>query len=220
MIALEHLYCRAGDFQLADINLSIAAGQYGVLMGPTGCGKTTLLEMMCGLRHPDQGRVFINGNDVTALPPGHRGIGYVPQDAALFPTMPVAEQIGFALRVRRRPADEIRARVETLAAQLSLTHLLHRLPQDLSGGERQRVALGRSLAAQPSVLLLDEPLSALDESTREEMAALLRQTQRRHALTVLHVTHSRQEAARLADTLFRLEAGRVQETPLTALQGG
>ncbi|MBM3867234.1 MAG: ABC transporter ATP-binding protein, partial [Verrucomicrobia bacterium] len=189
------------------------AGSYGVLMGRTGCGKTTLLEILCGLRQPSGGRVFIGERDVTDLPPGERGIGYVPQDGAMFPTMSVREQIGFALMIRQRSAGEIAARVKELADHLGVVHLLDRRPQNLSGGERQRVALGRALAAKPSVLLLDEPLSALDEELRDDLAALLKRLQRELNLTALHITHSRREAEQLADVRLRMEAGSVKTGP-------
>lgn len=216
MIQLESITWRAGQFQLTDINLSIPTGSYGVLMGRTGTGKTTLLEIICGLRRPTAGRVRIGERDVTDEPPAARGVGYVPQDGALFPTMTVREQLGFALQVRRHGSTEITARVDQLAAELELTALLDRLPHNLSGGERQRVALGRALAARPKVLLLDEPLSAIDEELRDDLAALLRRVQREHGVTALHITHSRAEANLLADVLFRLADGRVVEAPLSA----
>ena len=215
MIQLESITWQAGQFQLADISLSIPTGSYGVLMGRTGSGKTTLLEIICGLRRPIAGRVRIGGRDVTNEPPAARGIGYVPQDGALFPTMTVREQLGFALQVRRDAPAEIAARVDQLATELGLTALLNRLPHHLSGGERQRVALGRALAARPKVLLLDEPLSAIDEELRDDLAALLRQMQREHGVTALHITHSRVEADLLADVLFRLADGRVVEAPFS-----
>ncbi len=211
MIRFENLSWQAGAFRLENVSFAVPAGSYAVLMGKTGCGKTTLLEILCGLRQPAGGRVFIGERDVTDLPPGERGIGYVPQDGAMFPTMTVREQIGFALAIRKRPGPEIAARVKELAEQLGVAHLLDRLPQHLSGGERQRVALGRALAAKPGVLLLDEPLSALDEELRDDLAALLKRVQRELGLTALHITHSRREAAQLADVMFRMEAGRVSE---------
>ncbi len=217
MIRFDNIVWHAGAFRLEGVSFTIPAQRYAVLMGRTGCGKTTLLEILCGLRPTASGRVWIGGRDVTDEPPGARGIGYVPQDGALFPTMRVREQIGFALRLRHRPAAEIGQRVKELAGQLGVTHLLDRRPQHLSGGERQRVALGRALAAKPGVLLLDEPLSALDEEMRDDLAALLRRIQREHGLTALHITHSRAEAAQLADVLFRLEGGRVEEFGVQAL---
>ena len=216
MIRLESIAWRAGAFRLENVAFTVPAGRYGVLMGRTGGGKTTLLEIICGLRRPSAGRVWLGDRDVTDLAPGARGIGYVPQDGALFPTMTVREQLGFALRLRHRPADEIARRVHELADHLSIAPLLDRLPDGLSGGERQRVALGRALAARPQVLLLDEPLSALDDDTREPLADLLHHVQRETAVTVLHITHQRSEADRLADNLFHLESGRVVETPSRA----
>lgn len=214
MIALEEIAWNAGTFRLDRVSLAVPAGAYAVLMGKTGCGKTTLLEIICGLRRPESGRVRIGERDVTADPPGTRGIGYVPQDGAMFPTMTVREQLGFALSIRRRPKDEIQRRVDELAEHLGVRHLLERRPQHLSGGERQRVALGRALAAKPSVLLLDEPLSALDEELRDDLAALLKRIQRELGITALHITHSAREAAQLADVLFRLDDGRVREASL------
>jgi ABC-type sugar transport system ATPase subunit len=211
MIRFDQITWRAGAFRLEDVSFTVPAQRYAVLMGRTGCGKTSLLEILCGLRAPQSGRVFIGEREVTDLPPGERGIGYVPQDGAMFPTMTVREQIGFALSLRQRPATEVEQRVRELADQLGVAHLLDRLPQNLSGGERQRVALGRALAAKPSVLLLDEPLSALDEELRDDLAALLKRIQREHGLTALHITHSRREATLLADVVFRLENGRVIE---------
>jgi len=216
VIQLESISWRAGNFRLDDISVSIPTGSYGVLMGRTGCGKTTLLEIICGLRRPLGGRVVIGDHDVTHELPAARGVGYVPQDGAMFPTMTVREQLGFALRLRRRPSAEIVERVDQLATELGLTALLDRLPQGLSGGERQRVALGRALAARPKVLLLDEPLGALDEELRDDLAALLRRVQREHGVTALHITHSRAEAELLADVLFRLADGRISETPLAS----
>jgi len=220
MVRYDHITWQAGAFRLEGVSFTVPAQRYAVLMGRTGCGKTTLLEILSGLRHPQSGRVFIGERDVTDLPPGERGIGYVPQDGAMFPTLTVREQIGFALRIRKRPAAEIDQRVRELSDQLGVAHLLARLPQHLSGGERQRVALGRALAANPSVLLLDEPLSALDEELRDELAALLKRVQREHGLTALHITHSRREAALLADVVFRMEDGRVTEGGLRPAGGG
>lgn len=213
MIQLESIAWRAGTFLLEDIHLTIPSGSYGVLMGRTGTGKTTLLEILCGLRPPLAGRVLLDGRDVTHAPPAARELGYVPQDGALFPTMTVREQLGFALQIRRRSAREIAERVEQLATELGLIALLDRRPPGLSGGERQRVALGRALAARPKVLLLDEPLSAIDEELRDDLAALLRRVQREHGVTALHITHSRAEADLLADVLFHLTDGRIQEVP-------
>ena len=211
MIHLDNLAVRSGDFALDDICLRVPTGAYGVLMGRTGCGKTTLLEAVCGLRPVHSGRVVLCDRDVTRRRPADRGVGYVPQDLVLFPTLTVRDNIGFALHARRWAMPDLVARVTEMAELLGITHLLGRHPHGLSGGESQRVALGRALAFRPRVLLLDEPLSALDEDTRAEMVDLLRSVQRHTGVTVLHITHSRAEAKRLADRLFVLDRSGVRE---------
>jgi ABC-type sugar transport system ATPase subunit len=211
MIRLERVSVRAGSFRLADVALEIPTGHYGVLMGRTGSGKTTLLEAICGLRPVTGGVVRLGGRDVTSLPPAGRGIGYVPQDRALFQTMTVREHLAFGPTVRRWPAADIAARTRELAELLGLERLLDRKPHGLSGGEAQRVALGRALAARPAILCLDEPLSALDDETRAEIYALLEKIQAHEGVTTLHVTHHLGEAERLADRILVLRDGRVQE---------
>jgi len=204
-IVIESLGIRAGDFHLESVSIRVESGGYAVLMGRTGCGKTTLLETVCGLNPATSGRIVLGGVDVTAAAPAARGVGYVPQDGVLFPTMTVKDHLRFAPRMHRWPKDETEARVAELAGALGIRELLDRKPKGLSGGERQRVALGRALAARPAVLCLDEPLSALDEHTRAEMYELLADVRRHTPVTTLHVTHSREEADRLADHVFRLE---------------
>ncbi len=207
MIELQNVSWKVDDFSLTKVNCSVPEGDYAVLMGPTGCGKTTVIEIICGLRKPAGGKVIVAGEDVTRALPGDRQIGYVPQDGALFPTMTVSEQIGFGLEVRREKKSQIREIVSRLAGELGIEHLLERKVHGLSGGERQRVALGRALAVEPRVLLLDEPISALDEDMRDDMMALLKRIQQEHAITVLHVTHSSREAEQLADCVLRMEDG-------------
>lgn len=209
MIRTQDLTLRAGGFTLEGVAIEVPRGAYGVLMGPTGCGKTTLLEAICGLRNCDRGRIHLEGRDVTHLAPSERGIGYVPQEAAVFRRMTVRQNLAFALRMRGDAATQCDARAQALAAQLGVESLLDRRATHLSGGEAQRVALGRALAAQPGVLLLDEPLSAVDEPVRDRLAELLRQTHRRTGATVLHVTHSHWEADHLADVVYRFDAGSV-----------
>jgi len=209
MITVEQLSLRQGAFRLDDVSFAVPAGRYAVLMGRTGSGKTTVLEAIAGLRRIRSGRVLLNGRDVTAEKPGARNIGYVPQDTALFSSMTVRENLGFALAIRRWPREKMEARVRELAELLGITHLLERRATGLSGGEAQRVALGRALAAHPPVLLLDEPLSALDEDTRHEMYALLRSVRERTGVTALHVTHSPTDAEQLADVVFRLRDGKI-----------
>jgi molybdate/tungstate transport system ATP-binding protein len=205
VIAVEELGIRQGAFTLDGVSFAVPTGSYAVLMGRTGSGKTTILEAIVGLRTPVAGRVRLGGTDVTAHPPAARGIGFVPQDAAPFKTMTVRENLAFALSVRKAPAKEIDARVNELADQLALTAILARPAVGLSGGEAQRVALGRALAFRPRYLLLDEPLNAVDEATRERMVALLRGLRNEHAITVLHVTHNRIEAELLGDTILQFD---------------
>jgi len=209
VIRLADLCISQGTFQLDRISFAVPTGRYGVLMGQTGCGKTSLLEAIAGLRPITGGSVFLDDRDVTVLAPGERGIGYVPQDAALFRTMTVYNHLAFALTLRRLKPAAIRQRVEELADWLGIRPLLLRRPAGLSGGEAQRVALGRALSFRPKYLLLDEPLSALDEATRGSVVELLEGLRKSGGVTVLHVTHSRAEADRLADVRFRLEGGRL-----------
>jgi molybdate/tungstate transport system ATP-binding protein len=218
MVELDNVTIRSGPFTLTGVSLSVAAGQYAVLMGKTGEGKTTILEAICGLRKVTAGRIVLDGTEVTELHPADRGVGYVPQDLALFSTLTVREHLEFALRVRRAEAGAIKARVDEFAELLGISQLLDRLPPGLSGGESQRVALGRALAFHPRVLLLDEPLSALDEETRHEMYDLLRRVQTQTGVTTLHVTHSQAEARALAQRLLILESGSVRVAELEELK--
>lgn len=212
MIRVRELSVRVGAFALERVSFEVETGRYAVLMGKTGCGKTTLLEAICGLRPVAAGRIELMERDVTRLQPGQRGIGYVPQDLSLFPTMTVREHLSFALEIRKLP--NIGPRIEELAFLLGIHHLLERRPHGLSGGEAQRVALGRALSYRPPALLLDEPLSALDEDTREEMYRLLRDVQRQTGVTVLHITHSKAEARALGDVVLGLEKGIVREVAM------
>ncbi len=209
VISLQAVALRAGVFELREISFEVDRGEYAVLMGRTGSGKTTLLEAICGLRPVASGAIRLMGQDVTRLGPGSRGIGYVPQDRALFQTMTVREHLAFALVIRKWNRTDIAARVTDLARLLGLSALLDRKPAGLSGGESQRVALGRGLSFRPQILCLDEPLSALDDETREEMYALLKTVRERTGVTTLHVTHHLGEAQCLADRILRLQEGRV-----------
>jgi molybdate/tungstate transport system ATP-binding protein len=211
MIKLENIFLQQGAFAFKDLNLEIKRGDYAALMGKSGCGKTTVLEVLCGLRPILSGRVTLGDREVTGLKPAERGVGYVPQDRALFPTMQVRHQLAFSLQLRRWSTMEIAARVNELADWLEIGHLLDRLPSGLSGGESQRVALGRALASQPQLLCLDEPLSALDEALRDEMCLLLSRIHRKTRITILHVTHSRAEADRLAGQLWCFQDGSLRQ---------
>jgi molybdate/tungstate transport system ATP-binding protein len=209
MIAVEHLKVRVGGFALDGISFEVPTGQYAVLMGRTGAGKTTLLEALCGLKPVAAGTIHLNERDVTQLKPAERGIGYVPQDRALFQTMTVREHLAFALVIRKAERQVIQQRVAELSRLLGIEHLLERKPQGLSGGEAQRVALGRALAVRPGILCLDEPLNALDDDTRQEMYKLLGEVQQSTGVTILHVTHNLDEAEQLADRILVLRDGKM-----------
>ncbi|MCB1234626.1 MAG: ATP-binding cassette domain-containing protein [Verrucomicrobiae bacterium] len=215
MIRVENLSVRAGSFRLEDVSFEIPTGEYGVLMGRTGCGKTTVLEAICGLKQVTGGRIVLAGHDVTHLTAGERGIGFVPQDGTLFSTMTVRQHLAFGPKVRRWKRGRIAERVEELARDLGIEHLLDRKPFGLSGGERQRVSLGRALSVKPEILCLDEPLSALDEDTHDDMISLIRRVVKEAGITALHITHSRREAATVGDRLFFMENGVVGEQALS-----
>ena len=218
MIELRDIAINAGDFSLSGISFRVETGHFAVLMGRTGRGKTTLLEVICGLRMPSSGSVLIHGKDVTRWSPADRQIGYVPQDLALFPMTNVAGHLEFALVRRQLPRRQINERVSELAQLLGIEHLLKRSVKGLSGGEAQRVAIGRALSFKPHVLLLDEPLSALDDATRNDMQTLLRTVKENTGVTTLHVTHNRAEADVLADTLLTLNDGVVSSQDRTKVE--
>jgi molybdate/tungstate transport system ATP-binding protein len=210
VIEVINLAVRQGKFALAGVSFTVSGGEYAVLMGKSGCGKTTILEAIAGLRPLERGSIRLAGREATQLRPADRGVGYVPQDGALFDTMSVRDNLGFALDVRGEQRSAIAKRVEELAAWLELAPLLNRLPGNLSGGEKQRVALGRALASRPPVLLLDEPLSSLDDDTRDQLIDVLNRLRQSREVTVLHVTHNRSEAQRLGDGVFQMEGGIVR----------
>ncbi|MBO0830892.1 MAG: ABC transporter ATP-binding protein [Actinobacteria bacterium] len=199
---------RAGSFTIGPLSLQVPAGRVLVILGPSGSGKTTLLTVIAGLRPSLTGRVRLAGQEVTSRPPERRRIGMVFQDGALFPHLTVRDNILFgpnALRLRDV------ASADDLLGQLGITHLADRAPRTLSGGERQRVALARALAIQPRLLLLDEPLSALDQPTREEMRGQLRLLLTRQSIPAIHVTHDRDEALTLADDLAIIADGTIRQ---------
>lgn len=220
MIDIQQIIVCAGQFTLGPITLTAPQGSYAVLMGRSGCGKTTLLEAICGLRPLVSGSIRLSGCEIASIPPAARSIGYVPQDGALFPTMTVFDHLAFPLQLRRWRREQIRQRVESLAAQLEISPLLERYPTGLCGGERQRVALGRALSASPTILCLDEPLSALDAYAHTHFCTLLRILNQESGITVLHVTHNPQEAYSLATCLFTLDACvQAIKTPIVGSHG-
>ena len=217
MIGLRGVEVVAGDFSVGPLDLEVPDGEYAVLLGPSGAGKTLVLEALAGVRRVRAGRLFVDGDDVTELPAERRRVGLVFQDGLLFPHLSVADNVAYGLHRgsgertgwRRRPSAE---RLGQLAREVGITHLLARRPGTLSGGERQRVALARALAARPRALLLDEPLSAVDVEAREELQEVLRNVCRKEGPTVLHVTHDRAEAFALADTCALLVDGTLRQT--------
>ena len=202
MIQLSGVSIRSGAFQIDNIDLSASSGGYIALMGKTGSGKTTILEAIAGLRAVSEGTIRIDDRDVTHVPAALRGIGYVPQDGALFNHMSVFENLAFGLKVRRIGMQERKERVLKLATHFDIQHLLARSPEFLSGGEKQRVALGRALIFSPATLLLDEPLAALDDKTRSHMVQILKEVHKNTSVSILHVTHSTAEAEELADQVY------------------
>jgi molybdate/tungstate transport system ATP-binding protein len=218
MVRLDRVSLRVGAFELKEISFEVRPRAYAVLMGRTGSGKTTLVEAICGIKRIDGGWIWLMDREVSGLPAGKRGIGYVPQDRALFSTMSVYENLAFAPRIRGWGAEEIEKRVRELAQLLGIGSILQRRTHGLSGGEAQRVALGRALASRPGILLLDEPLSALDDQTRSEMHELLKAVRSATEVTVLHITHHVADAENLADQLLVLENGKVREGELGELR--
>jgi len=214
-VEIRDLSVDLGEFHLREVDLDIAPGEYFIVLGPTGGGKTVLLETIAGLHPLGRGHILLDGEEITTAPPERRGIGFVYQDYALFPHLSVARNIGFGLELRgeRRPAVE--RRVDEMARLLSIEHLLHRSPGTLSGGEQQRVALARALIVEPRLLLLDEPLSALDPATREELQRDLARLHAELGTTTLHVTHDFEEAVALGDRIAVLNGGRVVQVGTT-----
>ncbi len=207
MIKIEDLFIDLGDFKLENINLEIQEGEYFSILGPTGCGKTVLLKCIAGIYKPSKGRILINNEDVTKLPPEKRRVGYVPQDYKLFPHLSVKGNIAFGLKHLKNV--NIEEEVESLLKLVGLTTLSKRCIKCLSGGEKQRVALARAIATHPRVLLLDEPLSALDRGTRKTLQRELKRIHEEIRITVVHVTHDFREALNLADRVAVMNNGRI-----------
>lgn len=211
MIRIEDVSRDWKQFKLDHVNLEVEEGEYFMIIGPSGSGKTMLLETIAGMWNVDSGRIYMNGRDVTNLPPEERGVGFVYQNYMLFPHKTVFENIAFGLNIRRVEKDEINLRVEEMMNLMGISHLADRLPRTLSGGEQQRTALARALIIYPKVMLMDEPLSALDRVTREDLMKLLKDLHSKFDTTFIHVSHNLEEALMLADRIALMRNGRISQ---------
>ena len=211
-VELESVSRRYGDFTLGSISLKMERGSVFTLMGPSGSGKTSLLRVISGLDVPDSGRIYVNQEDVTSLPPSKRNTGLIFQDLALFPHMSAFENIAFGLRSRRMGRVALEAKVEEMAGLLGISKLLERKPGEMSGGERQRVALARSLVVEPSLLLMDEPLSSLDPQLRLRVRSELKALIRELSLTIIYVTHDLEDGLYLGDHAGYMRGGKILES--------
>lgn len=217
VVAIEKIHKNYGNVTvLQDIDLHIEKGEFVVLVGPSGCGKSTLLRMIAGLEETETGQILLKGENINETPANQRDIAMVFQSYALYPHMNVAENMGFALKIKGEPRQAIAERVNAVAEALQLVPLLARYPRELSGGQRQRVAIGRALVRQPQVFLFDEPLSNLDAKLRVDMRLEIKKLHQRLAATMIYVTHDQIEAMTLADRIAIMNQGRIEQvaTPL------
>ena len=212
LLTLDGVTKRFGSFvAIDDVTLSVARGDFLTLLGPSGSGKTTLLMMVAGFVTPSSGEVVSNGEIITSTPPERRNFGMVLQGYALFPHLSVFDNVAFSLKVRGKPRAEIERKVRQVLDMVQMSHLAHRMPKALSGGQQQRVAIARALAFEPDLLLLDEPLSALDKKLRAEVQQELRELHQRLGMTFICVTHDQDEALSLSDRIAIMRDGRVQQ---------
>jgi sulfate transport system ATP-binding protein len=212
-IAVDNATKRFGDFvALDDVSIQVPDGGLTALLGPSGSGKSTLLRLIAGLEHADEGKVLLNGKNVTDVSVQDRGVGFVFQHYAAFKHMTVRENVAFSLRIRKVPRDLIKQRVKELMHLVQLQGMAHRYPAQLSGGQRQRMALARALAAEPKVLLLDEPFGALDASVRKDLRKWLRRLHDEVHVTTIFVTHDQEEAMDIAEQIVVMNEGRIEQT--------
>jgi putative spermidine/putrescine transport system ATP-binding protein len=211
-VVLKELHRRFGEVvALAGIDLDIGSGEFVSFLGPSGCGKTTALRLVAGFDHPTSGQILIEGKDITGVPPNKRDIGMVFQAYSLFPNMTAVRNVEFGLRVRKQSGDERRRRALELLELVGLSEAADRYPHQLSGGMQQRVALARALAIEPRLLLLDEPLSALDAKVRVQLREEIRRIQTRLGITTIYVTHDQEEALSISDRVAVLSKGRIEQ---------
>ncbi|RRJ63203.1 ABC transporter ATP-binding protein [Paenibacillus oralis] len=201
----------AGQVVVHPLSLTIKEGEFLTLLGPSGCGKTTILRMIAGFEHPTSGKILLDGTDLTNLPPNRRDLNLVFQHYALFPHMTVEENIAFGLKMKKMPAKQQKERIQEAVEMTQLTALVKRYPHQLSGGQQQRVAIARAIANKPRVLLLDEPLGALDLQLRKSLQAELKQLQRSLGITFVYVTHDQEEAMMMSDRIVIMNSGRVEQ---------
>jgi len=211
MIRIKGLYKDWKEFSLKNIDLEIKEGEYFVILGPTGAGKTLALEMIAGFHSPDKGEIWIGGQNLTDAPPEDRNIGFIYQDYSLFPHLDVKENVEFGLKLKKVSKDKIEEKTRDIMELLGISHLSHRQPSTLSGGEQQKVAIARAMVVNPRVLLLDEPLSALDSKTQDRLRDELKQLSEKQGLTMIHVTHDRVEAMALGDRIGVLMDGKLRQ---------
>ncbi|HSB88605.1 MAG TPA: ABC transporter ATP-binding protein [Anaerolineales bacterium] len=211
-LSIQHASKNYGSaVAVEDFNLEIEKGELVSFLGPSGCGKTTTLRMVAGFEVPSSGKIELSGVDITSRPPNQRNVGMVFQAYALFPNMTVADNVGFGLKVANKPTADIRRRTDEMLTLIRMPQLGDRYPYQLSGGQQQRVALARALAIQPSVLLLDEPLSALDAKIRVELRSEIRRIQQQLGITTIYVTHDQEEALSISDRIVVMSAGRMEQ---------
>jgi putative spermidine/putrescine transport system ATP-binding protein len=211
-LELSHVKKHFGAFSaVEDFVLSAERGEFVSFLGPSGCGKTTTLRMIAGFEYPDSGSIQVDGREITNLPPNKRNVGMVFQAYALFPNMTVADNVGFGMRIKKQSGETIRKRVGELLELINMPEKADRYPYQLSGGQQQRVALARALAIEPQVLLLDEPLSALDAKIRVSLRNEIRSIQRQLGITTVYVTHDQEEALSLSDRVVVMSQGRIEQ---------